>query len=156
MATQEKDQSGFSVFEGILNKTFWVAGTACALFVGAVVAANIYQQRHNSEERAKLSPLVAEFNGHSYMVTGRDTVSEVVVGANEKFENAVMYDFARGVAVYGKNSSAPGAVLGFNQLPGEITAQVRQATCQTTGKAISDGVEVSQNVRQFVANYCPQ
>lgn len=154
MTTQENKESGLSAFNGILNKVFWTAGTACVVLMGAVIAAQVYQDQKNGEERAKMSPLVAEFNGHSYMVTGRDTVSEVVVGVENKFENVVSYDFAHGLAIHGKTSPAPGAVLGFNQLPGEITSQVKQAVCQTTRKAVDDGIDVNQHARQFIGNYC--
>ena len=154
MTNQENKESGLSVFNGILNKAFWAAGTACVVLIGTVIAAQVYQDQKNGEERAKMSPLVAEFNGHSYMVTGRDQVSEVVVGTENKFENVVSYDFAHGLAIHGKTSPAPGAVLGFNQLPDEITSQVKQAACQTTRKAIDNGVAVNQDARQFIANYC--
>ena len=149
-----KQESQGVTFDKVMGRITWVLAGGVAAIAAIGLASYVYQGQLNRDAREKNSPLVAEFNGHSFMITGPDTVSEITTGDNYKTESVVAYDFARGVAIYGPKSPAPGAVFGFGQLPREITDGIRRSVCQATLQAADMGARTEVSTGHFVLNHC--
>lgn len=151
---KQKRESVSEEAHSLTNYILRVCAGMAALVLTGTLAADYYQYASNRDAVEKKAPLMAQFNGHAHMVTGVDTISEISIGTDYKIESVVSYDFARSTALHGPKSTTPGAVLGFNQLPHEMTGGMRESVCQATKTAVARGVEPGREVRTFLDKHC--